>query len=110
MFDIVENQVRALRSRDLIGRFEAAQAARAKGTLQPAGIDPDARFGAFWGIDTDPAKAVPPGALPCAPATITTLAISPRGSATSARRRRSSSSTGAMRSATAACAAITMCR
>jgi hypothetical protein len=46
----------------------------------------------------------------CTPATITTLAISPRGSATSARRRRSSSSTGAMRSATAACAAITMCR
>jgi NTE family protein len=63
----------------VVKRYKAAQAAQAKGTSQPAGTDPDARFGAFWGIDTDPAKAAPPGALPCAPATITTLAISPRG-------------------------------
>jgi NTE family protein len=74
VFDIVENQVRALRSRDLISRYEAAQAAQAKGTLKPDGTDPDARFGAFWGIDTDPTKAAPHGALPCAPATIATLA------------------------------------
>jgi NTE family protein len=74
VFNIVDNQVRALRSRDLVARYQAAQAAQAKGTLKPDGVDPYARFGAFWGIDTDPTKAAPPGALVCAPATATALA------------------------------------
>ncbi len=66
--DVIDNQVRALRVRDLIARFKATAA-------QPPGpIDPNVRFGTFWGIDTDPAKVSPAGALPCAGATVTQLA------------------------------------
>ncbi|HLH90778.1 MAG TPA: patatin-like phospholipase family protein [Xanthobacteraceae bacterium] len=74
VYDVTDNQVRALRRRDLIGRFQAAQAAQANGTLKPDGTDPQARFGTYWGIDTDPTKAAPPGALAWAPATVNALA------------------------------------
>jgi len=66
--DVIGNQVRALRLRDLIARFKAA-------ANLPAGqIDPIARFGTYWGIDTDPAKVAPADALPCAEATVNQLA------------------------------------
>jgi NTE family protein len=74
VLDVTDNQVRALRRRDLIARYQAAQTAQTKGTLKADGVDPYARFGTYWGIDTDPGKVVPAGALACAPATITTLA------------------------------------
>ena len=36
--------------------------------------DPYARFGTYWGIDTDPAKVGPVGALPCPAPTVDRLA------------------------------------
>ena len=68
VLEISDNQVRALRRRDLIARFQAAA------KLSPGQIDPSARFGTYWGIDTDPEKVVPPGALACAQQTINQLA------------------------------------
>jgi NTE family protein len=60
ILDVTDNQVRALRRRDLIQRFidgnKIADETRLSG---------DARMGAYWGIDTDPAKVNPPNALPC---------------------------------------------
>jgi NTE family protein len=74
VYDVTDNQVRALRRRDLIARYQAATAAQIKGTLNPDSVDSYARFGTYWGIDTDPTKVAPPGALACAPATISQLA------------------------------------
>lgn len=68
VFEVTDNQVRALRRRDLIARFQAAA------DLQPGTIDPIARFGTYWGIDTDPAKVAPAGALACAAQTVSELA------------------------------------
>jgi NTE family protein len=65
VFDITDNQVRALRRRDLIDRFKSAAAKQTTGNLQADQIDPYARWGAYWGIDTDPTKLQPPNALPC---------------------------------------------
>lgn len=59
VFDVTDNQVRSLRRRDLMARYKAAKA------LAPGQTDPVARFGAYWGIDTDPAKVSPTDALPC---------------------------------------------
>lgn len=73
VFDVTDNQVRSLRRRDLINRFKLAK----KANLQPNQIDSVARFGTYWGIDTDPSKVAPPGALPAAPATIGKLARLP---------------------------------
>ena len=61
--DVTDNQVRALRRRDLINRFIAGNRA-----ADEAALTGDARMGAYWGIDTDPAKVIPqrpPNALPC---------------------------------------------
>ena len=63
VFDITDNQVRSLRRRDLIARYKAAQTKN----LQPNAVDPDARFGTYWGIDTDPRKVDAPNALACDP-------------------------------------------
>jgi NTE family protein len=74
VLDVTDNQVRALRRRDIVARFQAAEAAQAAGKLKPDGVDPYVRFGAYWGVDTDPRNAVPAGALPCAYPVITQLA------------------------------------
>jgi NTE family protein len=68
VLDVTDNQVRALRRRDLIARFQAAI------HLQPNQVDPMARSGTYWGIDTDPAKVSPTGALPCAGVKVSQLA------------------------------------
>jgi NTE family protein len=70
VFDVTDGQVRALRRRDLINRFNLAT----KIKLQPDQVDPDARFGSYWGIDTDPSKVAPAGALPTDAATVNKLA------------------------------------
>jgi NTE family protein len=75
VFDITDNQVRSLRRRDLIKRYQAAATAK----LAPDQVDPYARFGAYWGIDTDPGKAAPAGALACVTATASQLAALPTG-------------------------------
>jgi NTE family protein len=64
VFDITDNQVRSLRRRDLIARYEAATQAK----LQPTQTDPYARLGTYWGIDTDPTSAAPADALTCSSA------------------------------------------
>jgi NTE family protein len=74
VLDVTDNQVRALRRRDIVARFQAAEAAQAAGNLKSDGVDPYARFGSYWGIDTDPSKVAPAGALPCFRATTATLA------------------------------------
>jgi NTE family protein len=62
ILDVTDNQVRALRRRDLIARFiEGNKAA------DEIKLTDDARMGAYWGIDTDPGKVNPPNALPCDP-------------------------------------------
>jgi NTE family protein len=70
VFDVTDNQVRSLRRRDLIDRYQAAK----KGNLQANQVDAYARFGTYWGIDTDPAKVTPAGALPCTTAIARKLA------------------------------------
>ena len=42
--------------------------------LQADQVDPYARLGTYWGIDTDPAKIALADALPCSTATARTLA------------------------------------
>ena len=68
VFDVADGQVRSLRRRGLMDRFKKSA------TLQPNQTDPYARFGTYWGIDTDAAKVAPAGALPCAAATVDHLA------------------------------------
>ncbi|NLR98132.1 patatin-like phospholipase family protein [Rhizobium sp. P38BS-XIX] len=63
ILDVTDNQVRALRRHDLIGRFRGAHAYDDEASLVTA--QAYARFGAYWGIDTDPSKLVPNDALPC---------------------------------------------
>jgi NTE family protein len=69
ILDVADNQVRSLRRRDLIARFIAGNKAADQTKLSG-----DARMGAYWGIDTDPAKVNPPNALPCDPNVTHTLA------------------------------------
>jgi NTE family protein len=61
VLEVEDNQVRALRRRDLIARYKKA----VKNNLQPNAIDDYARFGTYWGIDTDPTKVAPANALAC---------------------------------------------
>lgn len=75
ILDVTDNQVRALRRRDLISRFEAAQALTDEASLVAA--QAYGRFGAYWGIDTDPSKLVPGDALPCSMAAASSLAAVP---------------------------------
>jgi NTE family protein len=70
VFDVTDNQVRSLRRRDLIDRYQAAK----KANLPAGKVDSYARFGTYWGIDTDPNKVAPAGALPCSTATAQMLA------------------------------------
>lgn len=74
VLDIAMNQAHALRLRDLMARFMEGTKRRQAGTLKPGDIDPYARLGSYWGIDTSPMKAPPPGALPCRPETAAKLA------------------------------------
>jgi NTE family protein len=72
VLDVTDSQVRALRRRDLIDRLIAGNqiADEAKLVSEQA----HGRMGAYWGIDTDPNKVNPLGALPCDPATAHKLA------------------------------------
>jgi NTE family protein len=65
ILDVTDNQVRALRRRNLIDRFSAGKAAFDGGTLSATQTDPVKRLGAYWGIDTDVARFTLPDALPC---------------------------------------------
>jgi NTE family protein len=65
ILDVTDNQVRALRRRDLIERFVDGKAIGDESKLT---ADGEARVGAYWGIDTDPGKVDPPGAIACNPA------------------------------------------
>lgn len=62
ILDVEDNQVRALRRRDLIDRFIAGNK-----VADETRLTGEARMGAYWGIDTDPRKVDPPNALACAP-------------------------------------------
>ena len=63
ILDVEDNQVRALRRRDLIARFIAGNKVGDETKL----AGDYARMGAYWGIDTDPRKVDPPDALACDP-------------------------------------------
>src|SRR5262249_31942863 len=65
VLEVPDNQVRALRRRDLIERLREGNRAFAAGTLAANAVRPRERMGAYWGIDTDPAKLTPADALPC---------------------------------------------
>ncbi len=62
IMDVTDNQVRALRRRDLIERFIAGNK-----VADETKLTGEARMGAYWGIDTDPQKVNPANALPCDP-------------------------------------------
>jgi NTE family protein len=62
ILDVEDNQVRALRRRDLIDRFIAGNEVGDETKLTG-----EARMGAYWGIDTDPRKVDPANALACDP-------------------------------------------
>jgi NTE family protein len=72
VLDVTDNQVRALRRRDLIDRLIAGNRIADESKL----VSDKARgtMGAYWGIDTDPAKVNAPGALPCDSAIVEKLA------------------------------------
>lgn len=74
VLDVEDNQVRALRRRNLIARLKAGRQAFDRGELGPEDVRDDVRLGAYWGIDTDPSDAAPPEALPCATAVTNDLA------------------------------------
>lgn len=63
VLDVTDNQVRALRRRDLLARLTAGNKVGSEAALQAA--KSEGRLGAYWGIDTDPGKLTPLGALPC---------------------------------------------
>jgi NTE family protein len=65
ILDVTDNQVRALRRRNLIDRLAAGKAAFDAGTLKGNETREYERLGAYWGIDTDPDKAAPLDALSC---------------------------------------------
>ncbi|WP_341487205.1 patatin-like phospholipase family protein [Pararhizobium sp. A13] len=65
ILEVTDNQVRALRRRNLIDRLSAGKTAFDNGTLSANETRAHERFGAFWGIDTDAARFTPPDALPC---------------------------------------------
>jgi NTE family protein len=73
VFDVTDNQVRSLRRRDLMARYQQAKSMNLAGDQ----VDAYARLGAYWGIDTDPSKVSPAGALPVSPATVHALASLP---------------------------------
>jgi NTE family protein len=60
--DVTDNQVRALRRRDLINRLIEGNKIGDEIKLVAESY---ARMGAYWGIDTDPGKINPPDALAC---------------------------------------------
>lgn len=77
LLDLSDNQVRALRRRDLVSRLQKGNAAFAAGTLKGDAVDDVLRMGSYWGIDTDPEKIAPPGALNCDPEVRNQLATTP---------------------------------
>ena len=72
VLDITDNQVRALRRRDLIDRLSDGNLAGDEAKI--VADQGFARIGAYWGIDTDPVKLNPLNALPCNPDTVRALA------------------------------------
>jgi NTE family protein len=64
ILDVTDNQVRALRRRELVERFVEGKAI---GDESKLAADGEARMGAYWGIDTDPYKVEPAGAIACNP-------------------------------------------
>lgn len=74
VLEITDNQVRSLRRRDLIARYEAAEKKVATGALTAGSLDPYGRLGAYWGIGTDPGPMTPPGHLTCRPDVVQALA------------------------------------
>lgn len=77
VLDVTDNQVRALRRRDLIDRLHDGNSAFRTGALKGDEIRPRERMGAYWGIDTDPRKLSPADALPCDTALTDALARLP---------------------------------
>ena len=75
VLDVTDNQVRALRRRDLIGRFEAGALLNNEAVL--VDIQAYGRLGAYWGIDTDPSKLAPEDALSCSAREVASLASAP---------------------------------
>ena len=64
ILEVTDNQVRALRRRDLIEQLDAGNKAFASGSLGADETRPHERLGAYWGIDTD-MRAALPDALAC---------------------------------------------
>jgi NTE family protein len=75
--DVTENQVRALRRRDLIDRLRVGNAAYRSGALKAGEVRARERMGAYWGIDTDPENLKPDHALDCSLTLINRLAHLP---------------------------------
>jgi NTE family protein len=65
ILDVTDNQVRALRRRNLVDRLTAGKAAFDTGKLTATATHEYQRLGAYWGIDTDAAMVAAPGALHC---------------------------------------------
>jgi NTE family protein len=73
VIDVIDNQVAALRRHDLIDRF--IEGNRLADEAKLVADQANGRMGAYWGIDTNPAKLNPPGALACNSATAHKLAL-----------------------------------
>lgn len=74
---IADGQSRALRRRDLVDRFQRGRRAWTGGALPAADRDAGARLGAYWAIDTEPARLAPAGALPISAAEVAAMAAVP---------------------------------
>lgn len=77
VLDVEDNQVRALRRRDLLARFKRGTDEVKNGVLPAASAAAGARLGAYWGIDSNPLTMAVPDALTLDPAEIERLAHLP---------------------------------
>lgn len=77
ILDLTDNQVRALRRRDLIARFEAGRSALEAGRFDEDPPLPFERLGAYWGLDTKPPVLDGQPILPCDPRVAEMMATVP---------------------------------
>jgi NTE family protein len=77
-WDVTDYQVRALRRRDIVGRFTLGRVLDGRDLLADVmGDTPETSMGAYWSIDSDPNRYNGVGGLPCNRRRIMELAHTP---------------------------------
>lgn len=77
-WDVTDHQVRALRRRDIVGRFTLGRVLEGRDLLADVmGDTPETSVGTYWSIDSDPGRYNGVGGLPCNRKRVTELARTP---------------------------------